>query len=86
MDEQSRRRAERTQLAVAIGKRLRKVRGDRSFRVFANQLGLDERIIGALANYENGVNTPGVPFLTRLAKREGVSLDWLLLNRRPPSS
>ncbi len=55
--------------------RIAKVRGDRSQRAFARELGVFQQ---NLNRYERGT-TPHPNFLIQLAIHEGISLDWLLL-------
>lgn len=57
--------------------RLAEIRGDRSQRQFARDLGVFQQNVN---RYENGT-TPHADFLIRLAMEENVSLDWLLLGR-----
>ena len=57
--------------------RLASVRGERSQRQFARELGVFQQNVN---RYENGT-TPHADFLIRLAHKEGVSLDWLLLGK-----
>ena len=57
--------------------RLALVRGDRSQRQFARDLGVFQQNVN---RYENGT-TPHTDFLIRLAVEENVSLDWLLLGK-----
>ena len=57
--------------------RLAQVRGDRSQRSFARELGVFQQNVN---RYENGT-TPHADFLITLAVKEGVSLDWLLLGK-----
>jgi transcriptional regulator with XRE-family HTH domain len=57
--------------------RLASVRGERSQRQFAQQLGVFQQNVN---RYENGT-MPHANFLITLAVKEGVSLDWLLLGR-----
>lgn len=63
-----------------IAERLAQVRGDRSQRAFARELGVFQQNIN---RYENGT-TPHADFLILLAARENVSLDWLLLGKGKP--
>lgn len=63
---------------TALARRIRKVRGDRSVRGFARELGVFQQNI---ARYEAGQTTPGTWFLTQIARKEGVDLNWLLLGR-----
>ena len=58
-------------------RRLAKVRGDRSQRQFAHQLGVFQQNVN---RYENGT-MPHANFLLTLALKEDISLDWLLLGR-----
>lgn len=60
--------------------RLAKVRGDRSQRAFARELGVFQQNVN---RYETGT-TPHADFLISLALQENVSLDWLLLGRGRP--
>jgi transcriptional regulator with XRE-family HTH domain len=53
------------------------VRGDRSQRQFARDLGVFQQNVN---RYESGT-TPHTDFLIHLAVREGVSIDWLLLGK-----
>jgi transcriptional regulator with XRE-family HTH domain len=71
-----------TQVAVErlkrrLPERLEKIRGERSQRQFARELGVFQQNIN---RYENGT-TPHTDFLITLATKENVSLDWLLLGR-----
>ncbi|MEE8240538.1 MAG: helix-turn-helix domain-containing protein [Nitrospirales bacterium] len=63
-----------------ITARLSQIRGDRSQRIFARELGVFRQNIN---RYENGT-TPHADFLITLALKENVSLDWLLLGRGKP--
>jgi transcriptional regulator with XRE-family HTH domain len=58
-----------------LPERLAQVRGDRSQRQFARELGVFQQNVN---RYENGT-TPHADFLITLALKEKVSLDWLLL-------
>ena len=60
--------------------RLAKVRGQRSQRQFARELGVFQQNVN---RYEAGT-TPHPNFLLTLALKENVSLDWLLLGRGKP--
>jgi len=60
-----------------LPERLAQIRGDRSQRQFARDLGVFQQNVN---RYENGT-TPHTDFLIRLATKENVSLDWLLLGR-----
>ena len=57
--------------------RISEVRGDRSQRQFARELGVFQQNVN---RYENGT-TPHTDFLLTLATKEGISLDWLLLGK-----
>ncbi len=63
-----------------IPRRLAQVRGDRSQRSFAGELGVFQQNVN---RYEKGA-TPHADFLITLALKENVSLDWLLLGRGKP--
>jgi transcriptional regulator with XRE-family HTH domain len=60
-----------------LPERLAQVRGSRSQRQFARELGVFQQNVN---RYENGT-TPHADFLITLALRENVSLDWLLLGK-----
>ena len=72
-------------MASAAVRRLRKklpmriaeVRGDRSQRGFARELGVFQQNVN---RYESG-STPNANFLITLAVKEKISLDWLLLGK-----
>ena len=64
-------------LARKFPPRLAKVRGKRSQTAFADDLGVFQQNV---SRYQNG-GTPSVGFLLRLAKKENVSLNWLLLGK-----
>jgi len=64
-------------LKKQLPKRLAEVRGDRSQRQFARDLGVFQQNVN---RYESGT-TPHTDFLVTLAIKEGVSLDWLLLGK-----
>lgn len=68
------------QLKRSLPERLAHIRGQRSQRQFARDLGVFQQNIN---RYEQGT-TPHADFLLTLALRENVSLDWLLLNRGRP--
>jgi transcriptional regulator with XRE-family HTH domain len=63
-----------------IQQRLAQIRGPRSQRSFARELGVFQQNVN---RYENGT-TPHADFLITLALQEGVSLDWLLLGKGRP--
>ena len=60
-----------------LPERLAQVRGDRSQRQFARDLGVFQQNIN---RYENGT-TPHTDFLLTLASEESISMDWLLLGK-----
>jgi len=60
-----------------IADRLAEVRGERSQRQFAMDLGVFQQNIN---RYERG-STPHPDFLITLALNEGISVDWLLFGK-----
>jgi len=60
-----------------LPERLATVRGDRSQRQFARDLGVFQQNVN---RYESGT-TPHTDFLITLAMKEGISVDWLLLGK-----
>ncbi len=60
-----------------LPERIAQVRGDRSQRQFARDLGVFQQNVN---RYENGT-TPHTDFLITLALKESVSLDCLLLGK-----
>jgi transcriptional regulator with XRE-family HTH domain len=60
-----------------VAERLVQVRGPRSQRQFARELGVFQQNVN---RYENGT-TPHADFLIQLATKEAISIDWLLLGR-----
>ena len=60
-----------------LPERLASVRGERSQRQFARDLGVFQQNVN---RYESGT-TPHADFLITLAVREGISLDWLLMGK-----
>ena len=60
-----------------LPERLAQVRGDRSQRQFARDLGVFQQNVN---RYESGT-TPHTDFLITLALKENVSVDWLLLGK-----
>jgi len=60
-----------------LPERLSQVRGDRSQRQFARDLGVFQQNVN---RYESGT-TPHTDFLITLALKENVSIDWLLLGK-----
>ena len=63
-----------------LPERLAEVRGDRSQRQFARDLGVFQQNVN---RYENGT-TPHTDFLITLSSKENISLDWLLLGKGRP--
>ena len=57
--------------------RLAQIRGDRSQRQFARDLGVFQQNVN---RYESGT-TPHTDFLITLALKESISIDWLLLGK-----
>lgn len=64
-------------LKRALPRRIVTVRGERSQRRFARDLGVSQQNI---SHYERGT-TPHPNFLLTLALKEQISLDWLLLGK-----
>jgi len=60
-----------------LPERLADVRGDRSQRQFARDLGVFQQNVN---RYESGT-TPHTDFLITLALKESVSIDWLLMGK-----
>lgn len=60
-----------------LAKRIVEVRGDRSQRQFARELGVFQQNVN---RYEHGT-TPHTDFLITIATKENVSLDWLVMGR-----
>ena len=65
------------QLKRKLRERLILVRGKRSQRQFARDLGVFQQNVN---RYESGT-TPHTDFLLTLALAESISLDWLLLGK-----
>ena len=63
-----------------LPERLAQIRGDRSQRQFARDLGVFQQNVN---RYESGT-TPHTDFLITLALKEQVSIDWLLLGKGRP--
>lgn len=62
----------------AIAKRITKIRGDRSQRGWAREMGVFQQNIH---RYEAAQAVPHADFLILLGRCEGISLDWLLLGK-----
>ena len=69
--------AEVKRLVKQLPGMLAKLRGERSQRQFARDLGICQQNVN---RYESGT-TPHTDFLVTLALKENVSLDWLLLGK-----
>ncbi|HEX2484091.1 MAG TPA: helix-turn-helix domain-containing protein [Myxococcota bacterium] len=63
-----------------LAERLAVIRGPRSQRQFARDLGVFQQNVN---RYESGT-TPHADFLIRLALKENVSLDWLMIGKGRP--
>ncbi len=61
-----------------LPKRIAAVRGTRSQRRFALDLGVFQQNVN---RYELGKTIPNVDFLITVALKEGISIDWLLLGK-----
>jgi len=61
-----------------LPKRIAAVRGTRSQRRFALDLGVFQQNVN---RYELGKTIPNVDFLIAVALKEGISIDWLLLGK-----
>ena len=60
-----------------LPERLVEIRGDRSQRQFARDIGVFQQNVN---RYESGT-TPHTDFLITLATKEKVSIDWLLFGK-----
>jgi transcriptional regulator with XRE-family HTH domain len=63
---------------VAIGRRIRQLRGKVLQDDFAPSLGITQ---GQLSKIERGKLAPGIDLLLRLRERGGRSVDWILTGR-----
>ena len=61
-----------------IPKRLKQVRGRRSQRAFAAEIGVKQQ---NYSQWERGANVPSLPGLAAVARHECVSLDWLVFGK-----
>lgn len=61
---------------VAIGRRIRELRGAERQDDFAPSLGITQ---GQLSKIERGKLAPSVTVLLRLRERYGKSVDWILM-------
>ncbi|MBJ6610599.1 MAG: helix-turn-helix transcriptional regulator [Candidatus Thiothrix moscowensis] len=64
---------------VAIGQRLREVRGDMSQIEFARRMGVTQTTI---TNYETGKRTPDVGFVVGLMNLFGTNPAWFISGQR----
>ena len=62
-----------------IPKRLAKIRGPRSQRSFARDLGVYQQNV---QRYEAGQAVPHAVFLVKLRELEGVDLNWFLTGKK----
>lgn len=58
--------------------RLAQIRGERSQRQFARDLGTFQQNVN---RYERGDTSPHVDFLLLISLMEGISIDWLLTGK-----
>ena len=63
---------------VAIGRRIKELRGKVLQDDFAPSLGITQ---GQLSKIERGNLAPGIDLLLRLRERGGRSVDWILTGR-----
>ena len=68
---------------IAIGQRLREVRGDASQTEFADQLGVTYKTI---SNNEIGKRVPDVEFIHKLIEERDIDPAWLISGRRSVES
>ncbi len=66
-----------TRIKKKLPERIAQVRGDRSQRQFARDLGVFQQNVN---RYESGT-TPHTDFLITLALKESISVDWLLMGK-----
>ena len=66
----------------AIATRFVIVRGSRTYKQLAKSTGLSLAVLHRSENWKDGL--PSIENLVRLAEKEGISLDWLLLGEEPP--
>jgi len=62
-------------IGLAVGERVRGVRGSRSQQEFADHLGVS---VSSVRRYESGERLPDAEFFLAVLLREGVGADWLL--------
>ena len=60
---------------IRMGLRLKKLRGNVSQKAYAKNIGISYR---AYQNYESGVRIPKPSILSKIAKKEGVTVEWIL--------
>jgi transcriptional regulator with XRE-family HTH domain len=63
-----------------IGERFSTLRGQRSYRAFAEDTKISESL---LQRYETGGGLPSTENIVALAKREKIHTDWLLMGKGP---
>lgn len=63
-----------------VADRLRKIRGSRSQKEFAQLIGISQQKV---SNFERGILLPSIPTLIRIARESGVYIDWLLTGEGP---
>ena len=61
---------------LALGARIRRLRGSMSQTAFAELLGIRQEEI---SRFESGLRVPSVEFLVRLSGIHKVTLDWLVM-------
>ena len=69
-------------MKAGIAVRIARVRGDRSQRQFAREMNVFQQNVN---RYESGT-CPHTDFLIRVAVREDVDLNWLVLGKGTPPS
>jgi len=58
-----------------LGKKLRSLRGDKSLRDAAIEIGIQHTLLG---RYEHGLQVPGAIMLRRISKAYGLSIDEIV--------
>ncbi|RMF83434.1 MAG: XRE family transcriptional regulator [Nitrospinota bacterium] len=64
---------------VAVGKRIRGLRGEKRQIDWVKQLGCSQ---GYLSQVERGITKPSLEFLVTLSRLTGVDIDWILLGNQ----
>lgn len=67
---------DRTRMAREVGERIAEVRGERSQREWSKETGIPQQ---SISYWEQGRGVPSAETLVRIARHEGVSLNWLFL-------